>query len=146
MAERLTHYDESGRVYSSRGYEITLARLAAYEDTGLEPEEIENIIERGTPLEGGTAKLMKQYLALGTVEELAALKERTRWVPVSEKLPDSEAAVLAITKQFGVAVSRYHRSLNYPQFDSGWFCQSQRVSVAHWMPLPEAQKEADHAD
>ena len=52
-------------------------RLAAYEDTGLDPEQIENIIERGTPLEGGTAELMKQYCALGPVEELAALKERT---------------------------------------------------------------------
>jgi len=30
--ERLTHYDEDCRVWSSRGYEIALARLAAYED------------------------------------------------------------------------------------------------------------------
>jgi len=86
------------------------------------------------------------YEDLGTVEELAALKERMRWIPVSERLPDSEADVLAITKQFGIAVSRYHRSLNYPQLDSGWFCHSQRVSVTHWMSLPEAPKEADHAD
>ena len=87
-----------------------------------------------------------EYEKLGTVEELAALKERMRWIPVSERLPDSEADVLAITKQFGIAVSRYHRSLNYPQLDSGWFCHSQRVSVTHWMSLPEAPKEADHAD
>ncbi|WP_040663660.1 hypothetical protein [Oscillibacter ruminantium] len=38
--ERLTHYDINGRVYSTRGYEITLSMLAAYEDTGLEPDEI----------------------------------------------------------------------------------------------------------
>lgn len=38
--ERFTHYDADGRVYSSRGYEIALSRLAAYEDTGLSPDEI----------------------------------------------------------------------------------------------------------
>ena len=43
MAERLTHYDEDGRVFSSRGWETTLSRLAAYEDTGLEPEEIKQM-------------------------------------------------------------------------------------------------------
>lgn len=43
--ERLTRYDNEGRIYSSRGYEVTLARLAAYEDTGLEPEEVETMME-----------------------------------------------------------------------------------------------------
>ena len=43
MAERLTHYDEDGRVFSSRGWETILSRLAAYEDTGLEPEEIKQM-------------------------------------------------------------------------------------------------------
>lgn len=38
--ERLTHYDGAGRPVSFRGYEVALARLAAYEDTGLTPEEI----------------------------------------------------------------------------------------------------------
>lgn len=38
--ERLTRYDGAGRPVSFRGYEVALARLAAYEDTGLTPEEI----------------------------------------------------------------------------------------------------------
>ena len=48
-------------------------RLAAYEDIGLEPEEIEKILERGTPLEGGTAELMKEYLSLGSIDHLREL-------------------------------------------------------------------------
>lgn len=51
----------------------TIDRLAAYEDTGLEPEEIEKILERGTPLEGGTAELMKEYLLLGSIDHLREL-------------------------------------------------------------------------
>ena len=31
--KRLTHYDNDGRVYSSRGYEVALAKLAWFEDT-----------------------------------------------------------------------------------------------------------------
>ena len=41
--ERLTHYDEDGRIYSSRGWEVSLSHLAAYEDTGMEPEEIKQM-------------------------------------------------------------------------------------------------------
>lgn len=38
--DRLTHYDAAGRPVSSRGYEVALARLAAYEDLGMTPEDI----------------------------------------------------------------------------------------------------------
>ena len=41
--DRLTHYDNEGRLYASRGYEVALARLAAYEDTGLYPEYIKEL-------------------------------------------------------------------------------------------------------
>ena len=52
-----------------------VASLAAYEDTGLAPEDIEGILERGTPLEHGTAELMKEYLALGSVDDLEYLAQ-----------------------------------------------------------------------
>lgn len=42
--DRLTHYDGDGRLYASRGYEVALARLAAYEDTGLTPEHIKELL------------------------------------------------------------------------------------------------------
>jgi len=50
-----------------------LEELKAYRATGLKPEEIEGILERGTPLEGGTAELMKAYLSLGSLDHLQEL-------------------------------------------------------------------------
>lgn len=39
--DKLTWYDEDGRLYCRRGYEVALARLASYEATGLTPESVE---------------------------------------------------------------------------------------------------------
>ena len=50
-------------------------KLFRYEDTGLEPEGIEGLLERGTPLEGGTAELMKDYLSIGSVDHLCELAQ-----------------------------------------------------------------------
>lgn len=38
--KRLTHYDADGRVYSSRGYEVALAKLAWFEDREQKREEM----------------------------------------------------------------------------------------------------------
>lgn len=38
--DKLTWYDEDGRLYCRRGYEVALARLASYEATELMPDEI----------------------------------------------------------------------------------------------------------
>ena len=38
--KRLTHYDKDGRVYSSRGYEVALAKLAWFEDREQKREEM----------------------------------------------------------------------------------------------------------
>lgn len=48
-----------------------IQRLAAYEDTGLEPEEIPTGLELANVY--GAMLLLKRYQALGVVEELAAL-------------------------------------------------------------------------
>lgn len=37
--DKLTWYDNDGRIMCRRGYEVALARLASYEATGLTPEE-----------------------------------------------------------------------------------------------------------
>ena len=46
--DRLTHYDGDGHLYASRGYEVALARLANYEDTGMYPEEVRKMLEENT--------------------------------------------------------------------------------------------------
>lgn len=57
------------------GAKAVIDRLAAYEGAGLAPEDIEGIIERGTPLEGGTAELLREYLALGSLGHLREMVE-----------------------------------------------------------------------
>ena len=38
--DKLTWYDNDGRIMCRRGYEVALARLASYEATGLTPEQV----------------------------------------------------------------------------------------------------------
>ena len=105
-------------------------------------------------------KLLQAYKDLGTVDELAALKERTRWIPVSERLPEydpnkgAEAywiakktrsgewqIKIALYSDYGYAASvDIPENVTWRDYD---FCQI--TNVVYWMPLPEAPKEADHA-
>lgn len=88
-------YSESGCKNCPIGHAFD--RLAAYEDTGLEPEEIEEILERGTPLEGGTAELMKEYLSLGSIDhlrELVQAEQDGRLVVLPCKVGDTVYRVL----------------------------------------------------
>ena len=65
--ERLTHPRNSGiktGYWSPNKKDELIERLAAYEDTGLTPEEIER------------------------------LKEQNRWIPVEERLPEEDTIVL----------------------------------------------------
>lgn len=85
-----------------------LLRLAAYEDTGLTPEE-------------------------ATV---------SRWIPVTERLPEDDATVLTY-KNGIVEVQKYEKRRN------GWICKGwfwSLSNVTHWMPLPEPPKEASRND
>ena len=104
-------------------------RLADYEDTGLMPEEI------------------------------VALKERTRWIPVSERLPEYDPnkganaywvakktrngewqIKIALYSDYGYAASvDIPENVTWRDYD---FCQI--TNVAYWMPLPEAPKEAEN--
>ena len=95
------------------------------------------------------ADALAAYKDLGTVEELAALKEQTRWIPVSERLPNVcgfKCLVCAKNKfeqtHVFTAFTGYmeHGKLEFhscePPYDdlSAW-------EITHWMPLPEAPKE-----
>ena len=108
-------------------------------------------------LAGDAADRLAAYEDLGTVEELAALKERTRWIPVSERLPEyypnkganaywvakktrnGEWQIkIALYSDYGYAASvDIPENVTWRDYD---FCQI--TNVAYWMPLPEAPKEA----
>ena len=63
--------------------------------------------------------------------ELAELRERTRWIPVSEGLPEEKQTVLALDKTGTAYHWEYSRSL------SNIFVSD----YTHWMPLPELPEE-----
>ena len=103
------------------------------------------------------ADALAAYEDLGPVEELAALKEQTRWIPVSERLPEYDPnkganaywvakktrngewqIKIALYSDYGYAASvDIPENVTWRDYD---FCQI--TNVAYWMPLPEAPKEA----
>ena len=111
--------------------------------------EWETPITLGDHLDAAADRLAA-YEDLGPVEELAALKEQTRWIPVSEMLPNMcgfKCLVCAKNKfeqtHVFTAFTGYmeHWKLEFhscePPYDdlSAW-------EITHWMPLPETPKEA----
>ena len=70
--------------------------------------------------------------------ELAELRERTRWIPVSERLPKRDGFYLVLENVNQVA-GYYHWCKQF-----GWNTDGGRIniqSVTHWMPLPEPPEE-----
>ena len=98
------------------------------------------------------AKEWEAYAALGTVEELAALKEQTRWIPVSERLPavseyrngdkfksmDSNELVpfLVCCEDTEIPFRAFYDGKNW---GDGWGKQN----VTHWQPLPQPPQKGE---
>ena len=75
-------------------------------------------------------------------EEIAVLQERTRWVPVTERLPEVGEMVLAIACGKPMeTVTLIHALEMATLYNDGWFLETwpdwEHATVTHWMPLPE---------
>ena len=78
-------------------------------------------------------------------EEIAVAQERTRWIPVTERLPEvwrnDENAELVnymiYSPDFGVDIGNYHAKAKK------WLCMALPCPVTHWRPLPEPPKEVE---
>ena len=76
-------------------------------------------------------------------EEIAVAQEKTRWIPVEERLPEvwrnDETAELVnymiYSPYFGVDIGNYHAEAKT------WLCMALPCTVTHWMPLPEGPEE-----
>lgn len=96
-----------------------VTRLAEYEDTGLEPEEV-----------------------------LQLKKNTVQWIPVTERLPESGKYVLMSFENFILpAIGRYEvddegdGAWYLGDNDEGDTCCSMGLFVNTWMPLPDPYRE-----
>ena len=76
-------------------------------------------------------------------EERDALREKQRWIPVTERLPERDVQVLGWYKDNPFSQYR-HEVVAWN--GNGWvFVYAHRyvTNVTHWMPLPKAPEEGD---
>ena len=59
--------------------------------------------------------------------------ERTRWIPVSERLPEKNGQYLVYSGWVRTLLCLYGE----------WACDPKESPVTHWMPLPSAPQEVD---
>lgn len=138
--ERLTHKRMNGikeGYWSPKKKEELVQRLAEYEDTGFEPEEIN--------------KERSKWLDTNMLQQLHMLKElleARKWIPVKERLPEDDQYILLSFANFSLpVVGRYEMN----EDGSGAFylgdcdeedtCVSQDLFVNAWMPLPEPYRQ-----
>lgn len=112
-------------------------RLAAYEDTGLTPEE--------------TSKLDAHRKAMAALAD-SYKAEIPHWIPVTERLPedglpkDSKKKTLkvlvAIRADNGVYTVRSQTRSKHPYYHPNTWEWGKFTcgTITHWMPLPEAPK------
>lgn len=104
---------------------VLTKRLAAYENTGLTPEEINKLDTQRKAM----AALADSYKA-----------EIPCWIPITDRLPESGQRVIVCRKDGRVEQGVY-LGVN------GWWkvYGTNTKSITHWMPLPAAPKEV-HTD
>lgn len=121
--ERLTHPRSSGiktGYWSPNKKDELIERLAAYEDTGLTPEEAEALdsFERSQ-----VGKMLK---------ELNEEQRKHRWIPVEERLPEESLNSV-------IGWDKYRERCCFVQYYAGsWHLGDESVRIIAWMPLPEA--------
>lgn len=90
------------------------------------------------------ARLMRIEDILGEDYDLEHLREfvkaERRWIPVTERLPETNGQYLCYVRSCAFRGSHYCSILNYDKngFRSGHIYTD---DVTHWMPLPEPPKE-----
>ena len=55
-----------------------------------------------------------------------------KWIPVSERWPDTKGTYLVCTEKFGIVLAHWYGD----RFGGGYATRT----VAYWMPLPEPPK------
>ena len=117
--ERLTHERLNGirdGYWSPNKKQELVDRLAAYENTNLDPEQVKHVKE--------TAKKYLLEKAQGKVGG---------WIPVEERLPDESLNSV-------IGWDEYRERCCFVQYYGGrWMLRADRepIKITHWRPLPD---------
>ena len=115
-----------------------LWKLKDYEDTGLSPEEVESVND------------FEKSQTYRAIAELQGEREKHRWIPVTERLPETGDYVLLSFSNFSVpAIGRYDEDEEGGAFfigDETESLVSQDMFVNAWMPLPEPYRRGTRND
>ena len=114
-----------------------LKEVQEYHDTGYGPKAVRELARRYYKARKSTVEKLerlKQYEAIGTPEQCQEAVERTRWIPVSERLPEEIDACNYIVsiENYGVDIATYVPSIKE------WYCLGLPCKVIAWMQLPES--------
>lgn len=135
--ERLRAGAELDKATADRIYGA-LCKLLAYEDTELEPAKVVELND------------FEKTQCAKVLEKLAEEREKHRWIPVEERLPESKSYILLSFANFDLPlVGRYEQDEDGGAFyigDEDITCVSQGVFVNAWLPLPEPYRPEKESD
>lgn len=154
--ERLTYERCNGikqGYWSPDKKETLVQRLAEYENTGLEPEEILELKRRNMPMEVnvryteyhcGKAVIKDRKQLPAAMQKLAGYEDAEEsgawpfWTSVRKALPKIGEMVLVTcrTKKGAVSINRA-----YCDAECIWHGSGSMAGVVAWMPLPEPYEE-----
>ena len=107
----------------------------------LHAAEVAESCERGNPKKRIKSKCASEHRQLAEwLKELKRLKERTRWIPVSERLPQQGQEVICQCRAGIIKVLKL--DTNFDWYQDADHCYMHGFVVA-WMPLPEPYKQQE---
>lgn len=115
-----------------------IQKLGAYEDTGLMPDEIGKL---NAETQEEARKMLEKVAKLS--EKIEKAQERTRWIPVTERLPESGSMVLVSLE--GISIpdiaecgGTSQEGIKFRPVDNDF---AYAKGIVAWMPLPEPYEE-----
>ena len=117
-----------------------IQKLGAYEDTGLMPDEIGKL---NAETQEEARKMLEKVAKLS--EKIEKAQERTRWIPVTERLPESGSMVLVSLE--GISIpdiaecgGTSQEGIKFRPVDNDF---AYAKGIVAWMPLPEPYREKE---
>jgi hypothetical protein len=146
--EYLVASDTASARYHNEALDTAIAALKEvqeYHATGRTPNMVRGLIggyNRARKQCQEATSQLKQYEEIGTPEQCREAVERTRWIPVSERMPEGIDACnyIASIENYGVDIATYVPSVKE------WYCLGLPCKVIAWMPLPEPYRIAEESN